>query len=111
MTPRLTPQEQKAIDEFKKRVLKTLGQQVVSFLMFGSRARGEGTDDSDLDILVLLKEWKRGDHDRVIDMATDLFLEFEINISPLVMSQAQFQELKERELLVAREIEADGYPL
>lgn len=111
MVSYLTPQEKKAVNKFKKQVLQTLGQEVISFLLFGSRARGEGTEDSDVDILVLLKKWDRQDHDKVIDIASDLFLEFEINISPLVMSQVQFQELNERELLLAREIKADGYPI
>lgn len=71
----LSTQEQKAVDEFKRRVISALGPQVLSFTLFGSRARGEGHEESDLDILVLLRQQNRQAHDMVIDLASDLYLE------------------------------------
>ena len=107
----LSLQEEKALAEFKKRVRKALGDQVVSFTLFGSRARGEGHEESDLDILALLQERTSERRREIIHIASDIFLEYEIDISPLVLGQTEFQNLKDRELLIAQEIERDGIQL
>jgi predicted nucleotidyltransferase len=40
------------VREFRNRVRKTLGSRLVAIFWFGSRARGEGHDESDYDFLV-----------------------------------------------------------
>lgn len=107
----LTPQELKAVDEFKKRVVQALGDEVLSFTLFGSRARQEGDEESDVDLLVLLRDETNERRCKVIDAASDILLEYGIDISPFVISQKHFQELKDRELLIAEEIERDGIAL
>lgn len=107
----LTPQEERAVQAFKKRVLDFLGPQVVSFSLFGSRARGEGDEESDVDILVLLKEAPTKTRGHIFEIAADILVEYEIDISPLVMGQKQFEEMKKRERLLPQEIERDGIPL
>ncbi len=59
---------------------------MVSAIIYGSRARGTHRPDSDADVAVLLK----GEHQRVLpttlamaDVAYDVLLETGINISPL----------------------------
>lgn len=104
----LTEQEKKALFKFKKQVLEALGDQILSFTLFGSRARGEGDEDSDVDVLVLLKERTASSRRQILDIASDLFLEYEIAISPLVMSLNQFENLKNRERLLAIDIEREG---
>ena len=107
----LTPQEKKALVRFKTRVQQVFGDQVVGFRLFGSRAREEGDENSDLDILVLLKEAPTSSRGQIFEIAADIFLECETHISPLVMSQAHFEEMKRRERLLPLEIERDGRPL
>lgn len=111
MMKSLTPQEERVITKFKARVKEALGKSLVSFTLFGSRARGEGDEESDVDILVLIKKLNNRDRKMVIGIASDLFLETEIEISPSVLSQDQFEKLKQRERLIAFEIERDGIPL
>ena len=107
----LTLQEKKATDEFKRRVLQKLGESVTRFCLFGSRARGEGDEESDVDILVLLKEAPTKLRSLVFEIAADIFLEYEIDISPLVMSDSHFLDMKKRERLLTSDIERDGIPL
>lgn len=104
----LTAQEEKAIAAFKERVLKLLGDQVVGFRLFGSRARGEGNEESDVDILVLLKEAPTAVRGQVFEISADIFLEFESDISPLVMGERQYEDMKRRERLLPLEIEREG---
>lgn len=111
MVSMLSGQEQKALQDFKKRVLKEFGDQVLHFRLFGSRARGEGNEESDVDILVLMKEAPTKIRGRVFEIAADILLNYEIDISPLVMSQKQFEEMKSRERLLPMEIEKEGIPI
>lgn len=107
----LTPTENQAVALFKKQVFGQLGKQVVQFTLFGSRARQEGNEESDIDILVLLTKRTSQNRDTVIDIAHDIFLEHEIEISPLVLSKDQFQSLTDHERLLAQEINRDGINL
>lgn len=104
----LTPLEEKAIAEFKKKVQKQVGSGLMQLRLFGSRARGEGHEDSDLDILVLLKEASTAVRASLFEIAADILLEFEVDISPLVMSQEHFEDMKRRERLLPLEIEREG---
>lgn len=107
----ITPLEKKALEAFKDAVRKAFGKKIILLKIFGSRARGEGDEDSDMDVLVLLQEVSLQDKHRIWDMANDIFLEMEVDISPLVMSEARFKKLQSLERLLAKEIEQDGVPL
>jgi len=107
----LTLQERKAVDAFKERVQKDFGSQLRDLRLFGSRARQEGNEESDLDVLVLLDSAPTVVRGKIFEIASDIFLEYEIDISPLVMSQEHFEDMKRRERLLPQEIERDGVPL
>lgn len=107
----ISAQEEKAIQRFKKRVLDLLGNKVIRFQLFGSRARGEGNEESDIDILILLKEASTQIRGQIFEITADILLEFDIDISPLVMDQKKFDDMLRRERLLPREIERDGITL
>lgn len=107
----LTPAENKALSLFLERIRQDLGASLKKAVLFGSRARGGGNEDSDIDVLVLVDELTLEKKHVVWDIACDVLLETEIDISPLVMSQAQFAALQEHERLIAKDIEQEGIPL
>lgn len=107
----LTPLEKKTLEVFLRGLKACLGSNLQRAILFGSRSRGEGDETSDVDVLVLVNNLTLAVKHQVWDLATDLFLETEINISPLVMTEKQFQSLRERERLIAREIEKSGIAL
>jgi hypothetical protein len=54
--------ERETLERFKKKVLNELKDRVHAIVVYGSLARGEYTQDSDIDILVIgndRKDWKR----------------------------------------------------
>ena len=70
------------------------GEQI-DMILYGSYARGEARDDSDIDLLFLVdssreaiaaKNWKVG------EIAADLFMDHEIMVSPIVENRDYFQE-------------------
>ncbi len=55
-----------AVEDFVRELKKQYGKKLVQVVIYGSYARGEATSDSDMDVLVVLKEpfdywkeWKR----------------------------------------------------
>ena len=57
MTPslRLHPAEQRWLDNYRSELTKHHPNVVSSMVIYGSRARGEGGEDSDLDVLLLVR--------------------------------------------------------
>ncbi len=107
----LTAKEAEALTQFKIAIEKELGSEILEFIFFGSRARGEGREYSDLDIMVLLREEKKIFTDKIYDVAGDIFLDYDVDISPLVMSEGYFNWLKGIERAIALDIEREGISL
>lgn len=107
-TVRLSAGEKEALLVFIKKLREQFGKEVVRIILFGSMARGEGHEESDLDVAVLLKEENFRIRKEIYDLASDIFLEYDIDISPFVMSQQKFEWLKAIERGIALEIEKEG---
>lgn len=106
----LTPVEREAIVRFKRGLAALPGVVVQRVILFGSRARGEGSEESDLDLAVILSEDETPHWRQIVDLATELNLEYEyrIRVSPLIISQAKLLELWDRERAIARAILVEG---
>lgn len=70
-----------------------LGDQLEDILLFGSRARGEGRPDSDVDVLILLKgEFDYGELiRRTSSLVAALSLEHNIVISRAFATKARYE--------------------
>jgi predicted nucleotidyltransferase len=88
----LTPQDQSAINDFANRVRHTLASNVVELKLFGSRANGDATDESDIDILVVVNTANLLTEDRVLDIAFEVNLRHEVYISPRVVARATLDD-------------------
>jgi|GEM_PF-2811868 len=97
----LSAQEQHALQTFKESVVQLCGTNVVALTVFGSRARGAGHEDSDIDVLVVLDHLTDARKREVWALAYHLCLQTEIDISPLVLSREQFDGLRNRERRIA----------
>ncbi|MBR8826529.1 MAG: nucleotidyltransferase domain-containing protein [Gomphosphaeria aponina SAG 52.96 = DSM 107014] len=47
---------QKILEQFKKNLQDLYGEQLENIILFGSQARGEAKADSDIDVLIVLRE-------------------------------------------------------
>lgn len=104
----LTSIERSVMNAFRDAIRSRWGARVRDVRVFGSRARGEGSEDSDIDILVIVDDFAGGIRRDIYGAAADYLPTHEIVLSPLVMSQAQYDSMKLRERLLIREIEQDG---
>ena len=89
-----------------------LAPAVLDIRLFGSYARGEAREDSDVDVLVLLGQAAREDELAISNVAADLVWQLHgVVISPLVLSTEEFERWRARERRVALEINREGVPL
>jgi len=95
---------------FKRDLEARLPGRVLDVRVFGSIARGEGTEDSDLDILVLVEDLDLNTRRTIFDIAFDIDFAtgFVLPLAPLPMTRERYEHLRRRELLIALEIERDG---
>lgn len=107
----LSHTERKALLEFRDRLMERFDGEILEVFLYGSRARGEGHEESDLDAAVLVRkerpELRRG----IYDLAAEIFLKSDITISPLVISKNRFEWLKEIERGIALDIAREGIKL
>jgi predicted nucleotidyltransferase len=107
MGPRLSRTETSALLAFASSVRAEFGERVRDVRLFGSRARGEGHEDSDLDVLVLLSAMTRSERRSVQDAAYDAGETHHLIVSPLVADADAWR----RDLPIAQAILRDGVPL
>ena len=59
---------------FHQKLTTTMGYQI-QVILFGSQARGEASDESDIDVLVVLPDLEKSTLDRVLEIAWEVGFE------------------------------------
>ncbi|MGE0491251.1 MAG: nucleotidyltransferase domain-containing protein [Vulcanimicrobiota bacterium] len=110
---RLTPLEAEIAAEFAAQVRARYGPRARCIKLFGSRARRDARDDSDMDVLVLIEDCSLADRGAISDLAVNLLLErwMGFEVTPRVMAPEQFERLLSLERLFPQEVVRDGIDL
>jgi len=103
--------EKAALDDLCAWVRQRFGARVSALALFGSRARGAGTEDSDLDVLVVVDGLTGAEAREIAARAGDVLTRHDVLLSPLALSRERYERLRAHERRLAREIERDGIPL
>lgn len=80
--------EEKAIKEFVNALKSKYRGRIKKIILFGSYARGDYTEESDIDILIVGDV----DFDYVIDLCTKLLLKYGVVINAIVESEELFNK-------------------
>ena len=104
----MTREEEGVLKRFKRVLRDTLKDDSLEVMLFGSKARGDDRQDSDLDLLVIVsgKSWQLAD--QVYGVATDLLLETGICLSPKVLSREEYDRLMRDETPFLMNVAAEG---
>lgn len=92
------------VKELTQEISEKFSDRVEQVILFGSHARGEAKEGSDLDVLVI------GDVglDEVIEITYSLSLKHGIYISPIVMSRDYFEMLKDEGASFVKNVLEEG---
>ncbi|NEQ40186.1 MAG: nucleotidyltransferase domain-containing protein [Okeania sp. SIO3I5] len=109
-TPTTNPQLQEITAQTRQGLEKIYGEQLEKLVLFGSQARGDARLDSDIDILIILKnsfDYSQ-ESDRISFLIADICLEYNVLISCAFATSEQFQHHNSR---FFRNVRAEGITL
>ena len=79
--------------DFSEEVRKILGKSLRKIILYGSYARGDYTENSDIDLMILTtltdKEIERIE-EKIYDLAFDFLMDYGVDISVVIKNEAQF---------------------
>lgn len=101
----------KELRELKEILEDLLGPHAFKMVLFGSRARGDHEDDSDVDVAILVPGLTREMKHRILDKVAEIELDYLLPISAFVISEDEFNHLKKKERRIAFDIEREGISL
>ena len=95
--------------ELKHGLAKIYGDRLKAVILFGSYARGDYQEGSDLDVMIVLSDYQNygAEIDRSGELISQLSLESGISISRVIMKESQWQE---DDTPLLRNIRVEGVP-
>ena len=96
----MTSKVRQVLAELHARLKELYGERLVRLVLFGSQARDDARPDSDIDIMLVLKDpvLHEVESERVVPITAELSLENDVVISTIYMSAERYA--KERSLLL-----------
>lgn len=88
---KLQPNERAALQAFIRQILDVYPQQVVQASLFGSKARGDSDPDSDIDVLVILREEEGALRSQILTTASRISLDYDVLLNPILIGESRYQ--------------------
>ena len=88
---------QNILNGYKKDVSNILQEKLVKIILYGSYARGDFREDSDIDLLILVnaaQDQLHGYTDAIYDLSYDYDQIYDVEINPVVQSFATYDHWK-----------------
>jgi|YNPMSStandDraft_1061717.scaffolds.fasta_scaffold17216_6 predicted nucleotidyltransferase len=86
--------EKKAVDELIEKLKETYGENLVKVILYGSKARGDQTDDSDIDILVVLGDYVdiKKERFKIYDIVWSVCYIYDLLISVIIKNKSDYEK-------------------
>ena len=97
----------KLLKELKEGLVRIYGDRLQGLYLYGSYARGDYRQGSDVDVMILLSDYKNYWEElmRSTELASDISLEYDVTVSRLIMKETQW---KQSDMPVLRNIRKEG---
>lgn len=105
----LAENEERALKELRGELFSKY--QIIDIRLYGSKARGEGREDSDLDIMIEIPEYDRAMVAKIDDIIYRINLKHDVFISALVFGKDELEEGPMSEAPIYKVILREGVPL
>lgn len=110
-TPLLSEKETQAIHALASAISNELKDRLIGIWLFGSKARGDASPDSDLDILVVVDHLAPPVRWRIREIAADCSLEYDILINSHIQDMEKWEKEAKQKTTFRRELNRDGVPI
>ena len=107
----LTPEEEDALKLFAHAMQESFPHRVGSMQLFGSKARGDATKFSDVDVLVILDNATWEDRRSVSRISSAVLLETGVDLSAKTFTPQQLAEMKRQRSMFWQTSEPDLRPI
>lgn len=105
--------EKVALSSLAEELRKKLGDKLLFIMLFGSKARGDFDEESDIDVFIVV----RNDSDLyqqeqvIIELVSELSLRYNVVLSPLVMDASEYRWNLRLKMPLIHFIEREGVVL
>jgi predicted nucleotidyltransferase len=107
----IPPSLRPALEAYAARLRARFGSRLRQVRLFGSYARGEANEHSDVDVLVVVDGLTDMEMFDVVSAATPVLLDSGLPLAPLPMATEKLDEMRRRERLLARVLDDEGIGL
>jgi uncharacterized protein len=113
MGSRLPPAVDDAVSRFASFVRSRFAARVRELVLFGSHARGDANEESDVDVLVVIDGLDHAERNEIIDAASDIDTDLEDAVGLSVFAHSTEQAVAHRRTgrRIWRDIEREGVAL
>lgn len=108
---KIPDKERKALGEFLDRVLPRYEKNVKYLILFGSYARGEQKDDSDMDLLLVVDKQNDKMESVVSEAVLDVLFETGVYLSVKTISLKEFSRIRRLKTPFYNNLSRDGIEL
>ncbi len=103
--------EQKAMTAFANYLSEQMAGNLAHLYLFGSKARGDFQPDSDIDLLVIVRELTPDARWLIRAAAVDYLLQYEVLLNTHILDQAHWDKITQYQDTLWREVDRDGVPI
>lgn len=104
----VTQTENEALQTFVQRLRAELGGEILKVILFGSKARGNSTPDSDVDVLILAKSEDRQLQKAISKISSQIDLDYDILLNSLLIADKRWMQMSKERFSLCRNVERDG---
>ncbi len=104
----IPPLVEEVLRRFAALMRERCGSRLLELRLFGSYARGEAHEASDVDVFVVLDEVSWADRTATLELAGDLWRESELLVSPVIMGREQVERWRRQGRPLVKSIDTEG---
>lgn len=104
----LSEHDRQAVEALTEDFISNFGQELIIFKLFGSKARGEDTPDSDIDVLVVVKDDGWDFKHAMLTRGARLSLEYDVLFNLHIISKDRWDWMERVRYPLYRTITEDG---
>jgi predicted nucleotidyltransferase len=103
----------KALAEYRRLLAGEFGQRLADIRLFGSFARGDAEEDSDVHVTVIIRGLTEAERTVAVDLAMQAWRRHLDSppLSPLVWSEQEFEDRSREQRRIARDVLEEGIAL